>query len=87
MVIVFYQLSYCGGIYMIKEVLALNIQPTLTDPHHRFNSWKHCYHFFKENHARLNEEAIQDTAALHLRFYLTSWGMMRGSTDLLQKDY
>ncbi len=59
----------------------------MSDPHHSFNSWKHCFNYFKENHSRLNEEDVLDIAALHLGFYLASWGMMRGSRDLLQKDY
>ena len=34
----------------------------------------------------LTEEKI-DFLSLHLGFYLASWGMMRGSTELLDKDY
>jgi hypothetical protein len=51
------------------------------DTFNRYESWKHCYEAFgdatKEN----------DYLALHLGFYLASWGMYRGSTGLLQKDY
>lgn len=28
-----------------------------------------------------------ENVSLHLAFYLASWGMLRGSTFLLQKDY
>lgn len=52
---------------------------------HRFNSWKHCYKFFQEEY--FAEKSNANTAALHLGFYLASWGMYRGSTFLLQKDY
>ncbi|OMD89873.1 hypothetical protein BSK49_10930 [Paenibacillus odorifer] len=34
-----------------------------------------------------NEERVFDHACLHLSFYLASWGMLRGGTFLLQKDY
>jgi hypothetical protein len=52
------------------------------DPFNRYNSWQHCYEAFK------NLKIISDdNLALHLGFYLASWGMYRGSTGLLQKDY
>jgi hypothetical protein len=51
------------------------------DPHHRFRSWEHCYKYFKSN------DLVTDNACLHLGFYLASWGMYRGSSFLLQKDY
>jgi hypothetical protein len=51
------------------------------DTHNRFNSWKHCYKVFE------NKNQDTDYLALHLGFYLASWGMYRGSTGLLQKDY
>ncbi|WP_339251622.1 hypothetical protein NSQ43_15440 [Sporosarcina sp. FSL W8-0480] len=72
---------------MIKEMLDMYIEPTVEDIHHRYNSWHHCHGFFMDNHQRLHEEAVQDVAALHLGFYLASWGMMRGGSNLLQKDY
>ncbi|MDX4012620.1 hypothetical protein Q6A86_06420 [Aliarcobacter skirrowii] len=52
---------------------------------HRFNSWKKCYQYFQEIY--LKNSGDDDTAALHLGFYLASWGMYRGSTFLLQNDY
>jgi len=51
------------------------------DPHHRFRSWEHCHSFFMGN------PTDYDLASLHLAFYLASWGMYRGSSFLLQKDY
>ncbi len=53
----------------------------LKDKNHRFRSWEHCYKHFSENHDD------HDLAALNLGFYLASWGMYRGSTFSLQKDY
>ncbi|MDA8227479.1 MAG: hypothetical protein M0T74_07200 [Desulfitobacterium hafniense] len=54
--------------------------------HARYKSWEHCYAYFQKN--RKTEECIE-IMALHLGFYLASWGMYRGSTFLLQiqKDY
>jgi hypothetical protein len=51
------------------------------DPYHRFRSWEHCYGFFQTNQNDI------ELASLHLAFYLASWGMYRGSSSLLQKDY
>jgi len=47
----------------------------------RYNSWNHCYVAFG------NTKLSKDILALHLGFYLASWGMYRGSSGLLQKDY
>lgn len=52
---------------------------------HRFNSWKNCYQYFQNSYFK--DKGDDDTAALHLGFYLASWGMYRGSTFLLQNDY
>lgn len=46
---------------------------------------EHCYsHFIK---ARESKEVDYDYLSLQLAFYLASWGMYRGSSFLLQKDY
>lgn len=47
---------------------------------HRYKSWEHCYRHF-------GSISNRDTSCLHLAFYLASWGMYRGSSFLLQKDY
>lgn len=52
---------------------------------HRYRSWEYCYKSFVE--ARKNKENNIDYLALQLAFYLASWGMYRGSSFLLQKDY
>lgn len=52
-----------------------------SDEHNRYDSWKHCYNTF----SNINQE--DDLLALHLGFYLASWGMYRGSAALLQKSY
>lgn len=55
---------------------------------HRGNSWEHCHNFFKsvKNKSELSNEE-RELAQLHLAFYLASWGMYRGSSFILQKDY
>lgn len=58
------------------------------DNHSRYLSWEHCYLFFKENSKQiLADKEMLDLASLNLAFYLASWGMYRGSSNLLQKDY
>lgn len=52
-----------------------------TDEHNRYDSWKHCYNTFND----ISQD--NDILALHLGFYLASWGMYRGSAALLQKSY
>ena len=55
------------------------------DENGRSRSWEHCYsHFIK---ARESKEVDYDYLSLQLAFYLASWGMYRGSSFLLQKDY
>lgn len=55
------------------------------DENGRYRSWEHCYsHFIK---ARGSKEVDYDYLSLQLVFYLASWGMYRGSSFLLQKDY
>lgn len=55
------------------------------DENGRYRSWEYCYsHFIK---ARGSKEIDYDYLSLQLAFYLASWGMYRGSSFLLQKDY
>lgn len=55
------------------------------DENARFRSWEHCYKSFYD--ARKNDNQDYDYLSLQLAFYLASWGMYRGSSFLLQKDY
>lgn len=59
---------------------------TVEDPHGRYLSWQHCYNAFTTNRGNSDESTL-DYLSLHLAFYLASWGMYRGSSFLLQKDY
>ncbi len=60
----------------------------------RYRSWQWCYLAFSEGKAAYaaadsdaEREKIVDYLALSLGFYLASWGMYRGSSFLLQRDY
>ena len=55
-------------------------------PDTRYKSWEWCHEYFFENKDH-NDENTKDIMALHLAFYLASWGMYRGSSFLLQRDY
>ena len=55
------------------------------DKNGRYRSWEHCYKCFYD--ARKKPKKDYDYLSLQLSFYLASWGMYRGSTFLLQKDY
>jgi len=58
------------------------------DENGRYKSWKYCYKIFQTAH---NSDEIDDEfldyLCLNLSFCLASWGMYRGSSFLLQKDY
>lgn len=65
-------------------------------PHARFKSWEHCKKNFNQAFDSVKNNVytaknipfdVLDNLCLNLGFYLASWGMMRGSTDLLQRDY
>ena len=51
----------------------------------RYRSWEHCYTSFADT--RNDRKPDYDYLSLQLAFYLASWGMYRGSSFLLQKDY
>ena len=58
------------------------------DENGRYKSWEYCYKVFHDAHISSNiDDNYIDYLSLHLSFYLASWGMYRGSSFLLQKDY
>lgn len=57
------------------------------DDNGRYRSWEHCYKIFERNRNHGGDEQVLDLLCIHLAFYLASWGMYRGSSFLLQKDY
>lgn len=57
-------------------------------PTARYASFDYCFNYFqgfKNKKDIANKENIQNSC-LHLAFYLASWGMLRGSSFLLQKS-
>jgi hypothetical protein len=57
-------------------------------PWARYASFDYCFNYFqgfKEKREIANKDNIQNSC-LHLAFYLASWGMLRGSSFLLQKS-
>lgn len=61
------------------------------EPLARYTSFDYCFNYFQEHRERntlpalLQGDALQ-LSCLHLGFYLASWGMLRGSSDLLQRS-
>ena len=55
------------------------------DEHGRYRSWEHCYSHFIN--ARKNNNVNVDYLSLQLAFYLERWGMFRGYSFLMKKDY
>lgn len=70
----------------LEQRIAAFHDRAVASPHHRYRSWEHCYGFFR---SRTRDSLLKDkdAAALHLGFYLASWGMYRGSSFLLQRSY
>ena len=54
-------------------------------PEHRYASFDYCYNYFQKT-SIAGMEADIEKACLELSFYLASWGMLRGSSFLLQKS-
>lgn len=72
----------------IERFYSTYCQEKSSSPNTRFKSWEYCHDFFVKNRkAAQTDEALLDHMALHLAFYLASWGMYRGSSFLLQRDY
>lgn len=58
-------------------------------PTARYTSVDYCFNHFQEHRAAVaawGEPAGMEVSCLHLGFYLASWGMLRGSSDLLQRS-
>lgn len=64
----------------MKIGISLFLKKILEDKNHRYTSWENCYNAFSKGNDR-------ELLALHLAFYLASWGMYRGSSGLLQKNH
>lgn len=60
-------------------------------PDARYASFDYCFNYFQSFREAGSVSAIADPkniqlSCLHLGFYLASWGMLRGSAELLQKS-
>lgn len=60
-------------------------------PDARYASFDYCYNYFRSFHEggraqSLASDSHIQLSCLHLGFYLASWGMLRGSADLLQRS-
>lgn len=51
----------------------------------RYSSYDYCYNYFRNNSAEEIEQDMEKSC-LELGFFLASWGMLRGSSFLLQKS-
>ncbi len=71
------------------QIAMLTVAKEMTvDPHHRLYSWDHSNTTWRTLLANPAPSAAElDNATLHLAFYLASWGMYRGSSRMLQRDY
>ena len=73
-------------LHQVREQVLTFYERLARDPNHRYRSWEHCFVHFQQR-AGFSASQHIDLAALHLAFYLASWGMYRGSSVLLRKDY
>ena len=60
-------------------------------PTERYSSFDYCFNYFQEFHETGRTAALADSknmqqSCLQLGFYLASWGMLRGSSFLLEKS-
>jgi hypothetical protein len=59
-----------------------------TQNNHRYNSFDFCFNYFSSfaDKAQIANDENIETSCLQLGFYLASWGMLRGSSELLEKS-
>ena len=67
----------------IEEVVLPFYKKLKSHNNHRYLSWEHCFAAFQN--PKYDED--YDYLSLQMAFYLASWGMYRGSSVLLWKDY
>jgi hypothetical protein len=70
---------------LTKTDLRTTVEKYLTErtPTHRYASFDYCYNYF---HPSNRSDTDVEQGCYALGFYLASWGMMRGSSFLLQKS-
>ena len=67
------------------ETVVLDLFHSQSKPEHRYASFDYCFNYFQNSTAE-EIESDKEKACLQLSFYLASWGMLRGSSFLLQKS-
>ncbi len=72
---------------LVESAITLFYRKIANVDNHRFKSWEYCYQNFIEARSKKLNSSDIDALSLHLAFYLASWGMYRGSSFLLQRDY
>lgn len=73
--------------YKINDMneVVLNLFHSQNIPTHRYASFDYCYNYF-QNMTSIELKNNMEKSCLQLGFYLASWGMLRGSSFLLQKS-
>jgi hypothetical protein len=60
------------------------------EPTARYTSFDYCYNHFQSHRsldlAKLASPSGMELSCLHLGYFLASWGMLRGSSDLLKRS-
>jgi len=75
----------------VKIEVHLRAYLAAREPTARYSSFDYCFNHFQSHREQgtlpelLRGEALQ-LSCLHLGFYLASWGMFRGSTNLLKRS-
>ena len=60
----------------------------MSEGHHRYRSWDYCFEYFaKHQPSEFPASTDRIEASLQLGFFLASWGMYRGRSFLLQRNY
>lgn len=90
------KIKYLTTVDQLTKAFNIFYEDCCKKPHSRYKSWEHCKLVFnnsfedirsgKYTYENIPFETL-DNLCLNLGFYLASWGMMRGSTDLLYRDY
>lgn len=75
----------------IRAHLGAYFQVPVPAERDRVSSFDYCFNHFQAfrergEAARLAAPEVLELSCLHLGFYLASWGMMRGSSELLQRS-
>lgn len=80
---------------MTRRALEVDIEAAVgrylrdRDPSARYTSFDYCFNHFQQHRtgvAAWGEATGMEVSCLQLGFYLASWGMLRGSSDLLRRS-